>query len=103
MTTVFDKPKIIKVTVRFFATFKQITNQRDIEFSIEEGATIQQLLNVVFNQFQTLRNKIFDENNELRPWIHILKNGRNIKFLNGIETKTTNGDIIALFPPVAGG
>jgi molybdopterin synthase sulfur carrier subunit len=103
MTSVFDEPKIIKVTVRFFATFKQITNQREIEYSIEKGATIQQLLNVVFNQFQTLRDKIFDENNELRPWIHILRNGRNIKFLNGIETKITNGDVMALFPPVAGG
>ena len=103
MSFVSNESKIIKVTVRFFATFKQITNQRDIEFSIEEGATIQQLLNIVFSQFQTLRDKIFDENNELRPWIHILKNGRNVKFLGGIETKITNGDVIALFPPVAGG
>lgn len=103
MITKSDDLKVIRVTVRFFATFKQITNQRDIEFSIEEGVTIQQLLNVVFDQYQTLRNKIFDENNELKPWIHILKNGRNIKFLDGMETKITNGDVIALFPPVAGG
>ena len=103
MTTGFGEPMIIQVTVRFFATFKQITDQRDIDFSIEEGTTIQQLLNVVFDQFQILRDKIFDEKNELRPWFHILKNGRNIKFLGGIETKINNGDVIALFPPVAGG
>ncbi|MHA2203145.1 MAG: ubiquitin-like small modifier protein 1 [Candidatus Hodarchaeales archaeon] len=94
---------VIKTTVRLFATFKQITNQREIEFEMEEGATIQQLLEVLFNRYNTLRDKIFDDNYELRPWIHILKNGRNTKFLAGIETILADGDVIALFPPVAGG
>jgi len=103
MIDVLDEPKKIKATGRFFATFKQITNQREIEFIVEEGATIKQFLEVVFDQYSTLRDKIFNENNELRPWIHILKNGRNVKFLSGIDTIITNGDVIALFPPVAGG
>ncbi|MFX1517460.1 MAG: ubiquitin-like small modifier protein 1 [Promethearchaeota archaeon] len=103
MTDIFDEPNKVKATGRFFATFKQITNHREIEFTVEEGSTIKQFLEVVFDQYSTLRDKIFDENNELRPWIHILKNGRNIKFLGGINTTITNGDVIALFPPVAGG
>ena len=103
MTDVIDEQRFIKTTVRFFATFKQITNQREIEFEMEEGATIQQLLEVLFNQYNTLRDKIFNEKNELRPWIHILKNGRNIKFLGGIKTSLVDGDLVALFPPVAGG
>lgn len=103
MTDVLDEPKKVKVTGRFFATFKQITNQREIELTMEEGATIEQFLEVVFDQYSSLRDKIFDGNNELRPWIHILKNGRNIKFLGGINTIITDGDVIAMFPPVAGG
>ena len=103
MTAEIDEKKFLKTTVRLFATFKQITNQREIEFEIEEGTTIRQLLELLFNQYNTLRDKIFDENNELRPWIHILKNGRNIKFLGGIETVISNGDVVAIFPPVAGG
>ncbi len=98
-----NERRFIKTTVRLFATFKQITNQHEIEFKMEEGATIQQLLKVLFNQYNTLREQIFDDKNELRQWIHILKNGRNIKFLGGIETILIDGDVIALFPPVAGG
>lgn len=103
LTYVIDERRFIKTTIRLFASFKQITNKREIEIKLEEGATIFQLLEVLFNQYDSLREKIFDENNELREWIHILKNGRSIKFLEGIETTLTNGDVVAVFPPVAGG
>jgi len=35
--------------------------------------------------------------------VNVLKNGRNIHFLNGLETPLSEGDVIALFPPAAGG
>jgi molybdopterin synthase sulfur carrier subunit len=34
---------------------------------------------------------------------YILKNGRNIHFLSGLDTQLDDGNLIALFPPVAGG
>lgn len=98
-----DERKFIKATVKLFASFKEITKKREIEIEIEEGSTILQLLEKLFEQFGPLREQIFDENNMLNEWIQILKNGRSIKFLDGIETKLTNGDVIAVFPPVAGG
>lgn len=99
----FNAHKFIKATVKLFASFKEITKKREIEIEIEEGSTIFQLLEKLFDQFETLREQIFDENNMLNKWIQILKNGRSIKFLNGLETKLTDGDVIAVFPPVAGG
>ncbi|UCG01773.1 MAG: MoaD/ThiS family protein [Candidatus Heimdallarchaeota archaeon] len=103
MTNAINESKIIVTKIRLFATFKQITNHREIEYEIEDGTTVRQLLEALFDQYNALRDKIFNENNELRPWIHILKNGRNIKFLGGIETTLTDGDVVSLFPPVAGG
>ncbi len=103
MTNVKDEQTFIKTTVRLFASFKQITNKRETEIEVEQGTTIFQLLEVLCNQYDSLRDKIFDENNELRKWIQILRNGRSIKFLNGLETKLTDRDVVAVFPPVAGG
>lgn len=61
-----------------------------------------QLLESLCQQYN-LREKIFDEKNEIKQWINILKNGRQIKFLNGTRTKVEHGDEIALFPPMMGG
>lgn len=103
MTDVLEERKFIKTKIRFFASFKQITNKREVEIDLEEGATIHQLLQVLFERYSSFQDKIFNESNELRKWIQILLNGRSIKFLQGLETKLSNGDIISLFPPVAGG
>ena len=50
-----------------------------------------------------LREKLFDEKKDLRDQITILKNGREINFLSGMETILENGDEISIFPPMHGG
>jgi len=53
--------------------------------------------------YNPLKNILFDETDQLHKWIIILRNGRNINVYNGLDTKLTDGDVIAIFPPVAGG
>ncbi len=88
---------------RFFGQFKQISNEREIEYEIEKSIFINEFLIQVIEQFPKMKELLFDENDQLHNWISILKNGRNIKALEGIKTPLENGDILAIFPPVAGG
>jgi len=37
------------------------------------------------------------------PCVSILQNGRNIQFVDGLESELADGDVVAIFPPVAGG
>jgi molybdopterin synthase sulfur carrier subunit len=46
---------------------------------------------------------MFAPTGELKEFINIFINGRNIAFLNDMGTRLVDGDTIALFPPVAGG
>ena len=100
-----DKPNEknkINVKVKFFADFYEITKFREKEIELTEGADILQLLEILFRLFD-IRKKIFDDKNELRKYIHILKNGRQIQYLNGLMTELKSGDEITFFPPVSGG
>jgi molybdopterin synthase sulfur carrier subunit len=67
-----------------------------------EGATIDNLFMKIFKKYK-LKNILLDENNEINSYINVLKNGRNIKYIDGINTNLSEGDVIAFFPPVAGG
>ncbi|MFX1566662.1 MAG: ubiquitin-like small modifier protein 1 [Promethearchaeota archaeon] len=48
-------------------------------------------------------NTVFTEEGQLRRYIKVLVNGRGLHVLQGLNTPLADGDVIALFPPVAGG
>jgi MoaD family protein len=92
----------IKVSVKLFAEFREFIKKKNIDIEIEKGANILQLLEYLCGEYD-LREKIFEKKDTLKQWVNILKNGRQIKFLNGIKTKLGQGDEISLFPPAIGG
>jgi molybdopterin synthase sulfur carrier subunit len=92
----------MKVRVKAFATFREVMdNQVDMEFT--EGATLLTLLTDLTRRYGGLSELLFANPDTLRDFVNILKNGRNIHFLSGLNTPLEDGDVIALFPPIAGG
>jgi MoaD family protein len=68
------------------------------------GRTIHDLLNQLCDERgQKFCNIVFDDAGQLRRYIKVLVNGRGLHVLQGLDTPLTDGDVIALFPPVAGG
>jgi molybdopterin synthase sulfur carrier subunit len=43
------------------------------------------------------------EGTNLKPGIKIIINGRDIDYLNGLDTQLKDGDVIVIIPPIAGG
>ena len=92
----------MKVRVKAFATFREVMdNQVDMEFT--EGTTLRTLLADLTGRYGGLSELMFANPDTLRDFVNILKNGRNVHFLSGLDTQLENGDVIALFPPIAGG
>ncbi|MEI7671510.1 MAG: ubiquitin-like small modifier protein 1 [Deltaproteobacteria bacterium] len=93
----------MKITLRTFADFREIIGIREKEISLPDGETVGGLLKGLCKTHPTLQEKLFDAGAKLKPYVIILKNGRNIASLHHIDTVIEDGDVIALFPPVAGG
>jgi molybdopterin synthase sulfur carrier subunit len=91
----------VRIEVKLFATLREIFGTRRMEVAVENGTNIGELLNFVFDTPQR-RVKVFG-NGKLKSSIIILRNGRHIQHLEGIDTELSDGDSVAIFPPIAGG
>jgi len=92
----------MKITVKAFATFREVMDMQ-IEFEFPAGATVRTLLTELTGRYKDLGKVMFAAPDTLRDFVNILKNGRNIYFIAGLDTPLNEGDMIALFPPAAGG
>lgn len=90
------------VRVRAFANFKDILG-RDLSVDLKDSSTVKDLLDNLSTSHQGFRSAIFDEAGQVKEYIILMKNRKNIDFQSGLETKLFEGDEVAILPPVAGG
>ncbi len=94
----------MKIGVRLFAGILKAAKQKVSMENMSEGSTVFDLLQRLVQRFgHDFQKKIFDEKGETWPYLTVLLNGGNIALLRGISTELSDGDVLAIFPPVAGG
>ena len=67
-----------------------------------QAETIQGLLTTLCAENAAFDEAVMDDG-ELRPFIRIIVNGKDIQLEDGLDTAITQTDTIAIFPPIAGG
>ena len=93
----------MKLFVRFYAHLGDLVGRKNkFEVELDDGAKVSQLLDELILD-RKIREHIFDDTGQLNSDITIMINGREIKFLDGIETTVNQNDEISIFPMVAGG
>jgi molybdopterin synthase sulfur carrier subunit len=91
------------IRVRIFATLRQLVGQSEVEVPLQSGATVREVLAQLAEQHPALGERLFDGEGNLQSSINLLINGRNISFLDGLDTTVHESDRLALFPAVGGG
>jgi molybdopterin synthase sulfur carrier subunit len=96
---------MIKVRLYTITEFREIIGQSKADFTMPDGSELKEFIaRLVDTWGDKLSSKLFNpDDNELFPYIRIAVNGRDIAFLNGLETELHDGDEVLIVPPVAGG
>ena len=68
-----------------------------------EGATVQEVLDGLFDRFGELRARLADDDGTLRRFVNVYVAGEDIRFLEGLATPVDDGAEVTILPAVAGG
>jgi molybdopterin synthase sulfur carrier subunit len=89
------------VTVRIPTPLRKLTAGAD-EVSIE-GATIGAMIDNLEAAHAGLKERLCDENGEIRRFVNVYLNDEDVRFLNGRDTELKDGDEVSIVPAIAGG
>ena len=81
----------MKLTVRFFALYRDQTGVSTIVLNLPKTTTVRKLLRILKNQYPSLAPSVVD--------IMVAVNAE----YSGEDTVLSEGDEVALIPPVSGG
>ena len=91
----------MSVTVRIPTPLRRVTNGQD-KVSVE-GSNLSEVVGSLDAQFPGLKERLCDEQGEIRNFVNIYVNGEDVRFLQGLDSETKAGDEISIVPAVAGG
>lgn len=88
--------------VKFFATYRQITGVKKLELNAPED--VLGLMNELSRRYPDFRPLLLNAAGDgLGDDAIVMVNGRHIEHLDGVRTKLTESDTVAVTPLVAGG
>ena len=89
------------VLVRIPTPLRRMTGGADkVEL---EAVDLSQMIDRLESDYPGFRERLLDEEGELRYFVNIYVNGEDIRFDQGLKTGIKSGDEISIVPAVAGG
>ena len=93
----------MKVEVKFLATIHAVTGESSIELLCTYHDTAGTVMQMLVKRYGKKFEQVVLDGTNLKSSIKMIINGRDIEYLNGLDTQLKDGDVIVLIPPIAGG
>ena len=68
-----------------------------------DGATVGEVFNTLVDRYPGLRGNLLDDSGSLHKFVNVYKDDDDIRYLDGLDTKLADGDVLSILPAVAGG
>ena len=91
----------MSVEVRIPTVFRKFTDQ---QASVEvQAGTIAAVVDQLEERFTGFKMQLLTDEGEIHRFVNVYVNDEDIRYLEKLDTKTSDGDTISLLPSVAGG
>lgn len=90
-------PKVSVSALSLLSTYMEGKKQTEAE-----GRNVKEVLDSLTGRYRGLRGQLF-RGGSLNEFINVFVNDENIRDLQGLDTRVTEGDRLLLLPAVAGG
>ena len=88
-------------TIRIPTPMRKLTN--DLEVVQAAGANIGELIEDLEKSYPGIKERICDQNGNVRRFVNVFLNDEDIRFLEDKATAVKEGDEISIVPAIAGG
>jgi molybdopterin synthase sulfur carrier subunit len=68
-----------------------------------EGATIGEVLSGLQAAFPGIEGQLLTEDGSLHRFVNVYVNDDDVRYLDRLDTKVADGDVVSILPAVAGG
>jgi molybdopterin converting factor small subunit len=68
-----------------------------------QGCNVREALDDLVTQFPALKKHLFNDADELRPFVNLFLGDEDIRHIQGINTPLKEGDKLMIIPSIAGG
>jgi molybdopterin synthase sulfur carrier subunit len=68
-----------------------------------DGGTLAELFTDLDTRYDGLKGRLVSDDGALNRFVNVYLNDEDVRFLGGIETPLSDGDVVTILPAVAGG
>jgi molybdopterin converting factor small subunit len=68
-----------------------------------DGTTVGEVFAALTERFPGLAGSLIGDDGALHRFVNVYKDDDDIRYLDGLDTKLVDGDVISILPAVAGG
>ena len=91
----------MSVKVRIPTPLRKLTkDESEVEAS---GGSVREILDDLEARYPGLKERLCDEEGELRRFVNVYVGEEDIRFLQGLDTGLSDGQTVSIIPAVAGG
>ncbi len=89
------------IIVRVPTPLRRVTNGQG-EVQVQAG-TIREAIEKLEEAYPGFKERLVDEQGEVRRFVNLYLNDEDIRFLKGLDTELKDGDVLSIVPAIAGG